>query len=471
MTWEGKVTLRASSAPPDATPVWVDITAFVHPGRRGTGWAMTLGRQSTLAVAEPARLTLTLDNADHRFTPDNPSSPYFPWWTQGCRLQLQEQIGSWASDYPDFFLELPEVIVRTPGVDQTVTLTAVDRLGRLRSARTFVSTLAEYILYNGGTALQHYWPMNETVGPSLRSLVGTNALLVEGLRTFVAYISAPGPSGEPTVVYGAADPVDGDDIAGIVYNPAFVAGVGAVRTSDHTATIPAISVPSGQSLTLAAWVNWTRTTTDGPLVMQLGGAGVDYLQLTLASSDNNYYLSARDDTSAQTDLATSIIANIDAWRLVAIRITEPAGLVEFWHHGDAPVTYNLTGAPSAMTGLTTARIATSAPVQMTGFQIYAGAGAYTRAQHLAQVAQGYLGLDRQRTGERVRTIAAYAGVSAGEIDADDGVAVMFPARLAGKDPLTALLEAETTEQGRLYCTGSRLSFRHRHMRYDDRHED
>lgn len=468
MTQEGRVALRASSAPPDATPVWVDITAYLDDGPRGQGWSITTGRQTPLSRAEPARLNLTLDNADHRFSPGNPSSPYFPWWTQGCRLQLQESIGSWSSSYPDFFLELPDVLINLPGVDQTVTVNAVDRLGRLQGSSRFISTLAEQIIHAGGSSLVHYWPMNETVGPTLRNPVGAT-VLTERRGSFVTSFGATAVTGDPVVVYGGAEALDGDELQGIVYNPTVGGGgVGALRWADHIATLPALAVTSGLSLALALWVRWTGTTVDGPVVIQLASGGATYAQITLESisTTGTYALAARDDTSANTTQATTIPANLDAWRLVALRISEPSGLVEFWHHGDPPVTFTLGGAPSAMTGLVNLTIGTVAPAQMLGAQIYLGAGAYTRAMHLTQVQQGFLGLDGQHTGERIRTLTRYARVPDGEVDANQGVAVMRRASLAGKDPLTALREAETTEQGRLYCRGSSLVFRDRRRRYD-----
>jgi Concanavalin A-like lectin/glucanases superfamily len=465
VTQEGRVALRASSASPDSTPVWVDITAYLNDSL--SAWAITTGRQNPLAQSEPARLSLVLNNADHRFTPGNPTSPYFPWWTQGCRLQLQESIGSWSSSYPDFFLELPDVLINLPDVDQTVTINAVDRLGRLQSSSRFVSTLAEQIIHAGGSSLVHYWPLNESVGPVLRSLIGVNATLSEQTLLFVPSFPVVGPGSDPVVVYGGASALEGDELQGILYNPTGAGGsVGALRTSSHLGSVPAISVASGQIVALAMWVNWTRTTPDGPLVMQASSGATSYVQVNLDSVDNSYYLSARDDTSAQTDLDTSIPGNIGAWRLVAIRLSEPAGLVEFWHHGDPPITYTLGGAPSTITGLTSVRIGNNAPAQMAHLQIYQGSGSYTRAQHLAQVQQGYLGLEGQHTGERIRTLARYARIPEGEVDANQGVAVMRSASLAGKDPLTAMREAETTEQGRLYCRGSSLIFRDRRRRYD-----
>ena len=88
-------------------------------------------------------------------------------------------------------------------------------------------------------------------------------------------------------------------------------------------------------------------------------------------------------------------------------------------------------------------------------QVYVGT-AFNRAAHLAQYQMGLTGLEAQTTGARVDTILQYAGVPGSDYLAttDTGTSIMQRATLLGKDPLTALREAETTEQGLLYVDGS-----------------
>ena len=90
-------------------------------------------------------------------------------------------------------------------------------------------------------------------------------------------------------------------------------------------------------------------------------------------------------------------------------------------------------------------------------QIYVGPGAYTRSMHLAQAAAGYTGLYGQTTGQRIVTLAQYAGIPAAELsNVDPGIAPMQKATLTGQSPLAEMRVAETTEQGRLRTNGQGL---------------
>lgn len=59
-----------------ATIAWTDVTAYVETGQQGV--TITRGAADELAETQPGTATLTLDNADGRFTPGNPGSPYAP---------------------------------------------------------------------------------------------------------------------------------------------------------------------------------------------------------------------------------------------------------------------------------------------------------------------------------------------------------------------------------------------------------
>lgn len=480
MNWEGVVALRVSSAPPDATPVWVDITAYIHDGSRGQGWSITSGRQTPLSVSEPARLSLTLENADHRFTPGNPLSPYHPWWTQGARLQLQESVGSWSSAYPDFFLELPDVLVEEPGVDQIVTVSATDRLGRLQSAPAFISTLGAHILGSAPAAnLVGYWTLMDSRSP-FRPTAGSGEIAIRGVGRVSPYTL---PS---DLVAFDADGPPGEDVGGFpTFTPAYFdppsPSAGVYAYPFGTANV-AIHVGSGQTIALSAWMR-PRT-----LIPALTPDLQDSFPFAVTESDTAPVSFGTDYIAFEDFLSTtgaavfagggsSVLVSSGAvfprevWRLVTASITIPSGDCTLWVGPDVVASGTLSGAPSSydFAFLHVGQLYFGALAHL---QVYVGTGSpFTHADHLAQMQVGLTGLERQHTGERVRTICAYAGVPAGEIDADAGVAVMGRASLAGKDPLTALREAETTEQGRLFCVGNTVAFRHRHLRYDDRHTD
>ena len=64
IAWEGNAL--------DSSPVWFDVTDWVDDMQ----WSR--GRNMELDQLEAGTATFTLDNSDGRFTPGNPSSPYFP---------------------------------------------------------------------------------------------------------------------------------------------------------------------------------------------------------------------------------------------------------------------------------------------------------------------------------------------------------------------------------------------------------
>lgn len=66
---------------------WVDVTAYV---RAASGIELSRGRpaQQSSATADPAHLTLTLENVDGRFTPRNPRSAYYGLLTRNTPIRV-----------------------------------------------------------------------------------------------------------------------------------------------------------------------------------------------------------------------------------------------------------------------------------------------------------------------------------------------------------------------------------------------
>jgi hypothetical protein len=68
-----------------ADQVWTDISPYVD---MQAGVKITRGRQDEFSDIQPSKLTLTLDNRDGRFTPENTASPYYPNVVTGKRIRL-----------------------------------------------------------------------------------------------------------------------------------------------------------------------------------------------------------------------------------------------------------------------------------------------------------------------------------------------------------------------------------------------
>ncbi|MEK8108649.1 hypothetical protein NKG94_34435 [Micromonospora sp. M12] len=67
------------------------------------------------------------------------------------------------------FLEIPDVQVNSPNLDQPCSISAVDRLGRLDGAPPFAGTLAEHVRTYGGTPVLHFpWTTRTRTCPATR---------------------------------------------------------------------------------------------------------------------------------------------------------------------------------------------------------------------------------------------------------------------------------------------------------------
>ncbi|MGW1158423.1 hypothetical protein ACWD5Q_06520 [Streptomyces sp. NPDC002513] len=83
MGWGGLV-----QAPDTIT--WTDVSQYVDGITRGI--TVTRGASDELSETQPGTATLTLDNADGRFTPGNAASPYSPWVRRNAPIRISVAI-------------------------------------------------------------------------------------------------------------------------------------------------------------------------------------------------------------------------------------------------------------------------------------------------------------------------------------------------------------------------------------------
>ncbi|MER6821664.1 LamG-like jellyroll fold domain-containing protein [Streptomyces cellulosae] len=79
MGWGGLV-----QAP--TTITWTDISRYVDVGQQGV--SITRGASDELAETQPGTASLRLNNEDGRFTPGNPSSPYYPYVRRNAPIRI-----------------------------------------------------------------------------------------------------------------------------------------------------------------------------------------------------------------------------------------------------------------------------------------------------------------------------------------------------------------------------------------------
>ncbi len=456
--WGTTLFFEVSSAAPDDEPVWVDLSDRVlDVGMPAETWE---GRQTELDDVDPGRLQLQLRNRDDALTPGNPTSPY-PWWKQKRRCRFREVVGYMGYDLGDGFLEIPDVLVRTQeelATDSDVTLfvSGVDILGRLRDSRKFSSALSEHILYNGGTDLVGYWLLTDPappfvgVGPELSPIVVT--------RTF-------------TGTYYPADDVlpqtgltpTGSEASG-VRCPTSTNGSGRafVQLSAPSGYAPAIA--DGDGLTIVAWYSLPTINAASFHQIGVGGiAGSSSISLTL-ERDVTTAIWTLTASGAMTGSVAMGGMGTGALLPIGIHIRPSTSVMELWVGGQRGTT-TLAGSPPTGMSFSNWDWGFQLDYDLAEWQIYVGS-TWTRTEFMAQIQQGHAPLDQQYTGERINTILNYAGHPAGRRDIDQGVSVMGPAALAGKNVQTLLDEAKDTEQGRLFAHAGRVKFHDRRRIYD-----
>ncbi|MGQ5580916.1 LamG-like jellyroll fold domain-containing protein [Streptomyces sp. ECR3.8] len=68
------------------TITWTDISRYADVGQQGV--SITRGASDELSETQPGTATLRLNNEDGRFTPGNPSSPYYPYVRRNAPIRI-----------------------------------------------------------------------------------------------------------------------------------------------------------------------------------------------------------------------------------------------------------------------------------------------------------------------------------------------------------------------------------------------
>lgn len=110
--------------------VWTDVSTFV----KGDSMEISVGADSAASGIQPGTLDLDLDNADGRFTPDNPTSTYYPNFIEGKRIRVnvtkgttdQRFFGRIVALEPDFPIEPTQSVTRVSAVDMLGDLARIE---------------------------------------------------------------------------------------------------------------------------------------------------------------------------------------------------------------------------------------------------------------------------------------------------------------------------------------------------------
>lgn len=440
--------------------VWTDITSRVD---TASEYFTIASGDTPEASADTGGMTLPIQNYDQAFTPGNPltSQALMP----GMRVRIRETVLDQVFDRLTGRVDYPEAEAWTQSNtteprDQLIMVPLVDEAAWIAKGAEFVSTLGEHIKFNGGPSLIAYWPMNESEGPDVNPAVGapwTLTVTKAGNTVF-----DPAPNGQPSITFGDAVIPIADDISSISFEPTTTTTPAPdyVDSLMLTGTRPtSLTLTAGQVVTVVCW------TRPGE---QLAGAAA-FTLIEVAHGDpvvgpsdtfagigvlSTGELFGRATTDTLTGSVTGPPCPQDQPIPIAFRFGFTPSVCELWVRGEV-YTDTLGGVPGSWE-FDDLNIAWLYPGSVNHAQVYLGSATdWTNADFVEQYQMGLTGLERQTTGQRIRTVLSYAGVDPADLGrVDDGASLMQVARMAGRNPMDLVAEAVETEQGEFYADGS-----------------
>lgn len=476
MAWEFHKVEVAWQSQPDATfPIYTDETSRVDPG---TDIVIVRGGTTEIDTIEPSTLSLAFNNPDHRFTPGNVYSPLYPNVKPARKIRVSETIDGVTYYLFTGYIQFPDIAAwakAAPGTkfDQTINITAVDRMGRLDRAPTFRSTLGAYIRTTAD--LVSWYPLDEAT-PKWRDAFGTNPPITSPPAN-VSFNDgiAPGGGPIPTADDGgsagftlALDTVTfGFPFALRTPAPARVTFPTAISTSSGSLSVTYWSTRTADTFNFSVPVGVTQGATDSTHSLEMHvEQGIDGLNLPtfncIADLDDGIGDYPSPNPNWQTNTTT-----INAPNLITMRFDMPSKTFSVWVNDFVLYSQVLTGTGTINTaGIGAMYIGSAFTGSVAHIQIRNGS-TWGFADHVTQWQLGRYGLARQTPGQRIATVLGYAGVAAGDMRLDSGTSIMVSPRLAGRHPSDAARDAANTDVGKLFCAGDgAIVFHDRDRRYN-----
>lgn len=161
---------------PTSTQVEIEFTAGVwtNVASRVREVSATKGSEDDASDTQPGVLTAVIENNDGAFTPDNPTSVYYPNLVEGKRIRWQVTKGTTSVRFVGRITSIVPVFPSEPA-QSLVTITATDALGDLQ--RMTLRTMTEQAaLFDGAVRC---WPMRDTnAQPGAREILASARSLV-----------------------------------------------------------------------------------------------------------------------------------------------------------------------------------------------------------------------------------------------------------------------------------------------------
>ena len=464
MAWTLTVEVAFTTAPMSASPSWTDITQYV---KHVEGIGRTFGRPDEFSDVQPGTLSLTLKNADGRFTMFNTAGAYYPNVKVGKRIRVTAtrsavtyrrfdgHVDAWQTGWPSGNDNYAEVQV-----------TATDRLQRFGAAGELRSMFEEEALED--TPVMFY-PLSE---PSEATSASSIATTPQG----AAGILQAGTGG--TLEFAAGRGPGADGLAAPIFTYSNRQN-GKYLNADLPTTVGTTS-----EVTLECWLvtDAIPTPNDMPLVTLLtpsGGGGLNlHVAITTGAAGFSYTISPTDNFGGVSDVGTT---NTTDGLLHHVCVTLA--------RSGSTVTYHLyvDGVDEKTDTFTTANLITFNQIQMgatttlpvlypgdtdalfngTLAHVVAYSTALSAARVLAHYNAGANGLSGERTDQRVGRIADWINYPSADRALDTGDSTVGAQATSGRQPLDAMQEISRTESGVVFVDGDgKLTFHNRSRRFN-----
>lgn len=392
---------------------WTDVTAYIEGNQQIN---ISRGRTDRGAVP-PAKVSLTLNNRDGRFTPEKTGGAYYPNVKLGRPIRVTSTynavayvrylgfVDSWTPGWPD-----------GSDADAVTTVTASSRLARLGRSAELKSIVEEEILLDSPIAL---FTLSEPEGATSAADSSESqqaALTMVGSGSAVTFGSDTGPGTDGLT---AAHFAGGKYLAGSL-----------------------ASAPAAIEL-------WFATTGTDEWLLSDGEASAGSFGLFI------------DGTGKVSAISTAVGSAVNDGSVHHVCISSGQLVVDGTTYTPSiptpPATMYVGGSPSTAHSTLTGSLAHLACYSSTP----------SGARLMAHYQSGSTGFAGDLSGARISRYASYAGVPSTEVSIDTGLATVGHVDTTGNAPVELMRKVETTEGGVLFdAKDGTLTFKDRDARYN-----
>jgi Concanavalin A-like lectin/glucanases superfamily len=462
-----------TSVPLADPPVWTNLSSYVLLSQ-GIG-VKRGGRPDEFAGTQAGTLSVVLDNASGAFTPNNPSSPFYPYVRKNRRIRLTAIVAGveyprWDGHIDDWLLTYDEGATTASLVTVTATsrMKMVARRGSLRSFAIEEAQLdVPYVLLPLGDSSAATTLMNVAPNPA-----GNGTL------------KNIGGGGTYTLGQGTGPPADGGTALQLAP---------ATSTSGYYVEVPAPTTLQGApyGLTLACWVNSTAASAVVLDVMQGPKSSLFSISLDAAKK-----AVASADFGGLTCVSPSVVGNGASRHVAATLVASGSTHTLTLYVDGVQVASSSVANASVSFGCDRVRIGSDGQnFLLTGTVSHAAffQTALTLTRLNAHYNAGWNGFGGERSDQRIARLAAYVGLTStvaaarigvGVFDTalfdttavfasadvsllEQGSAIVYGQNTGGPDAITAMNDVAATEFGLVLMTrDGLLTFHSRSHRYN-----